>query len=175
MLLLDVYPKEMNSVSRGAFCPPTDTKAASVTICCWWIKDSVCDFLPFSITFMVQVLPSHKDPSAFTSHPPDKLKRQPPVTGQVLAEALRLSRKEWRSAGDCRVGSLCKLLLSTAFDWERVQHVLQTFSAEITVSLSWQPSWHSDVNSGLPQALHGDLCHFQEGVQFVSASLPAYW
>lgn len=41
-----------------------------------------------------------------------------------------------------------------------------------TTSLSWHPSLRSDVNSGLPQAFHEELCHPPNGVQPILACLP---
>lgn len=70
---------------------------------------------------------------------------------------------------------MCKLLLRRAFILEKVQHVLQMFLLEINAStpLSWHPSLRSDVNSGLPQAFHGELCHPPNGVQPILVYLPA--
>lgn len=41
-----------------------------------------------------------------------------------------------------------------------------------TTPLSWHPSFHSDVNTCLPQALHAELCHPPNGVQPILACLP---
>lgn len=51
----------------------------------------------------------------------------------------------------------------------------QMFLVEInaTTPLSWQSSFTSDVNSGLSQAFHGELCYPPKGVQPIPACLPA--